>query len=276
MSADIEVEAAEAVAAEGVGAALDDDCGGVVVLDAGADYVSEEARIAFIVDAVVERDVEGVVRAGIAVGCRTCFVEPAGAGKEDLLIVFVERQRHHTIGGPESLFDAVAMVDVDVYVEDSRVVEEKLEDGEDDVVDIAESAGFSLFSVVQTAGPINGDVGLFAGEFAGCVEGGAGVEGAIFEEAVEDGAIIAHVERVEAIRAYIMRLVGMYAVEEIDVVTLVEGGQFCSCCCSRYVCVHSFVHAICHDDLVCQGESPWLHGVVWSEMRLLDRLICMV
>ena len=86
------------------------------------------------------------------------------------------------------------MVDVDVDVEDARVVEEELQDGEDDVVDVAEAAGLCFFRVVQAAGPIDCDLGLLGGEFAGGVEGGAGVEAAVLVEAVEDGAVVAEVE----------------------------------------------------------------------------------
>ena len=59
--ADVEVEAAESVAAERVGAALEDDRAGAVGLDAGADDVLEELDVGVVVDAVVEGHVEGVV-----------------------------------------------------------------------------------------------------------------------------------------------------------------------------------------------------------------------
>lgn len=41
------------------------------------------------------------------------------------------------------------MVDIDVNVEDSRVMKEQLEDGKDDIVNIAKSRSFSLFSMVK-------------------------------------------------------------------------------------------------------------------------------
>jgi len=49
---DVEVEAAEAIAAEGVGAALEDDGGGVVGGDTGGDDFVEEACVGVVVDAV--------------------------------------------------------------------------------------------------------------------------------------------------------------------------------------------------------------------------------
>lgn len=47
------------------------------------------------------------------------------------------------------MFDAIAVVDIDVNVEDSRVMKEQLEDGKDDIVNIAKSRSFSLFSMVK-------------------------------------------------------------------------------------------------------------------------------
>ena len=112
------------------------------------------------------------------------------------LAVFVEGEGHDAVGGPESLLDAVAVVHVDVDVQHARVVAEELQDGEHDVVDVAEAGGFGLLGMVQAAGPVDGDEGLVVGQFAGRVEGGAGVEGGVGVETVEDGAVVADVEAV--------------------------------------------------------------------------------
>lgn len=145
---DVQIEATEPVAAEGVAAALEHDGGGLVDADAGPDNVLEELDVLLVFDAVVQRDVEGVVGARVGRVAGAGAFERAGAGEEILLVVFVEGEGHDAIGGPEGLFDAVAVVDVDVDVEDARVVDEELEDGEYDVVDVAESRGFVLFGVV--------------------------------------------------------------------------------------------------------------------------------
>ena len=50
--------------------------------------------------------------------------------------------------------------------------------------------------MVQPAGPVDGDLGLVVGQFSGRVERGAGVEGGVGVEAVEDGAVFADVEGV--------------------------------------------------------------------------------
>ena len=51
----------------------------------------------------------------------------------------MEGKGHDSIGRPEGLFDAIAVVDVNIDVEDTRVVQEELEDREDDVIYVAES-----------------------------------------------------------------------------------------------------------------------------------------
>ena len=55
--------------------------------------------------------------------------------------VLVERHGHDPVRGVEGLLHAVPVVDVDVNVEDSLVVLQELEDGQHDVVDVAEAWG---------------------------------------------------------------------------------------------------------------------------------------
>ena len=182
-----------------------------------------------------------MVRAGVGVVLWAGLVEAAGAGEENRFVVLVEGKRHDAVGGPERLFDAVAMVDVDVDVEDARIRAQHLEDGEDDVVDVAESAGFALFGMVQPAGPIDGDIGLAGCQFASCVEGGASVVGAVVEEAVENGTVVAHVEGVVALAVLLVRIRWLDCSEEFNVFLFVEGGQFRFGCLPRNVKIHGFV-----------------------------------
>ena len=66
------------------------------------------------------------------------------------------------------------MVDVDVNVKHPPVMLEQLEDGQDDVVGVAESGGLALFGVVQPAGPIDAHVGLALVELHRTADGAAG------------------------------------------------------------------------------------------------------
>lgn len=199
VGADVEVEAAQAVAAEAVGAALQDDGAGAVGVDAGADDVFEELDVGFVVDAVVEGHVEGVVGAWVERVRRAGAVQAAGAGEEVVLVVFVEGDGQHAVGRPECLLDAVAVVDVDVDVHDSRVVAEELQHAQDDVVHVTETAGLGLFGMVQAARPVDGDLGLIIAQLARCVQTPAGVERAVFVQTVEDGAVVAEIELDDAI-----------------------------------------------------------------------------
>lgn len=70
----------------------------------------------------------------------------------------MERDRHDAVRDVERLFDAVAVVDVNVNVEHARVVLEQLEDAEHNVVHVAEARALGLLRVVETARPVDGNV----------------------------------------------------------------------------------------------------------------------
>lgn len=105
----------------------------------------------------------------------------------------MEGKGHDSIGRPEGLLDAITMVNVNIDVEDTRVVQEELEDREDDVIYVAESRRFRFFRVMKTTRPVNCDVRLVRREFSGCVQGSACVKRTIAVEAIEDRTIIAHI-----------------------------------------------------------------------------------
>ena len=153
---DVQVEAAEPVAAEGVGAALEHDGGGLVSGDHRLHDGFEKVDVVFVVDSIAEWDVEGVVFSGPAAN----VVPAAGSGEEVVFVVFVEGESHNPVGGEEGLLNAVAVVHVDVNVQHTWVVPEQLQNREHNVVDIAESRRFGFFSVVEPAGPVYRDVGL--------------------------------------------------------------------------------------------------------------------
>ena len=84
------------------------------------------------------------------------------------------------------------MVDVDVDVEHARVVLQELEDGEDDVIDVAEALGAVDARVVQAAAPVDGDLGEAVVERDGRADGhGGGALGKI-KDRLEDWAVVLH------------------------------------------------------------------------------------
>lgn len=138
----------------------------------------------------------------------------------EIFAKLMERARHDAIGGVEGLFDAVAMVTVDVDIENARDSAEHFEDAEDDVVDIAEPGRLALFRVVQASGPVDGDVTLTLHESLrrGCyysVSGGARTLGCgsstrtdgpssgyrtELEHALESGIVVTHEELIPVVR----------------------------------------------------------------------------
>ena len=56
------------------------------------------------------------------------------------------------------------MMTVDVDVENAWVDPEELEDAKDNVVNVAEARRFAFLCVVQSAGPVDCDVGCSAGK----------------------------------------------------------------------------------------------------------------
>lgn len=53
----------------------------------------------------------------------------------------MEADGHDSVCVVECLFDAVAVVHIDVQVQDSGVDSQQLQDAEDDVVDVAKATG---------------------------------------------------------------------------------------------------------------------------------------
>lgn len=104
---------------------------------ASAAYRFEHALVALVVDAVLEGEVDSVALPAALALVSLCACSGEKVAK------LVERGGHDAVGGVKGLFDAVAVVDVDVDVEDAGVVAEELEDGKDNV------CGMKLSGVVS-------------------------------------------------------------------------------------------------------------------------------
>ncbi|BAT13076.1 Os11g0201000, partial [Oryza sativa Japonica Group] len=146
-----QLHAAEAVAGERVGAALQHDGLRLEHLH-GLAHDRLEQRV---VHVGADAGVQGHVHAVVLAGAGADFVDGAGAREEVLVgrdfAVPVERQRHDPVGVQEGVLHAVAVVRVDVDVDDSPEGAEELVDGEHDVVDVAEAGGLAGGRVVHAA-----------------------------------------------------------------------------------------------------------------------------
>jgi len=77
----------------------------------------------------------------------------------------VKGDGHDAVCGVEGILHAVAVVDINVDVQHAAVVLEHLEDGQHDVVDVAEARGLLLARVVQPARPADGNIARAVAQF---------------------------------------------------------------------------------------------------------------
>ena len=193
MRANIEIKASETITTERICTALENNGSRLVNLSARSDDIFKELVVHIIFYTVVKGNVEGVVCARVG-GVRWAGgIQTTSAREKVLLIIFMKRDGQNTISRPKSLFHPVTVVNIDVYIEYTRVVEEQLKDGENNIIDIAEARCFRLFGVVKAARPIYCDGGLVRGQFSSCVERGSGVKRAVLVEAIENRAVITNV-----------------------------------------------------------------------------------
>ena len=150
VSADTQVEAAEPVAAERIRATLEDDCGGLEGFDGGSDDGLKDVRVSSVIDSRPQGDVDGVIAAAL----HADLVNVPGPGEESVAVL-VKGEGHDPAVPVEGFLHAVPVVDVNVNVQDPRIVSEQFEHGEDNVVDVAEPGSPGAFGVVQAAGPVD-------------------------------------------------------------------------------------------------------------------------
>ena len=65
--------------------------------------------------------------------------------------LLVERRRHDSVGALEGLLHAITMMDVDIYVQRARVVLQQLQNGQHDIIHIAEATSLHFLCVVKTS-----------------------------------------------------------------------------------------------------------------------------
>lgn len=87
----------------------------------------------------------------------------------------MEPARHHTVHGVKRLLDAIAMITIDIDIQDAQIRAQKLERAEGNVVGVAEPGGkiSRFFSVLQPSCPVDHDVGCSRGYLVGCTCRGA-------------------------------------------------------------------------------------------------------
>ena len=183
-----QVETAEPVARQRVSAALEHDCLGCKTLKNFVDDGAKNAHKGIVVHAVVEGEIYSVA---FALAVPDVLDVPRA---RKVLSKLVERARHHAVGRVESLLDTIAVVNVDVDVENALMVLEQLEDCEDAVVNVAKSARFRLFGVVESSRPVDDNIALVAIESLCAPYRARRVDLAKLKEAIKYRAVLSDVE----------------------------------------------------------------------------------
>ena len=91
--------------------------------------------------------------------------------REEVVAVLVEADGHDAVRQVKGLLHAVAVMHVNVQVQDPGVILEELQDGQHEVVDVAKPARLAFLGVVQPSRPVNRNVTQAVVEPCGAVYG---------------------------------------------------------------------------------------------------------
>mmetsp|Transcript_21840 Transcript_21840/g.55418 ORF Transcript_21840/g.55418 Transcript_21840/m.55418 type:complete len:490 (-) Transcript_21840:14-1483(-) len=254
VSLDREVEAAEPVARQRVGAALQHHGVGLIGVDDALDDRLKDVLVRHVVDAVTQREVDRVVLSLP----RAHVLHVARAG--EVLAELVERDGHHAVGGVEGLLDTVAVVDVDVDVQHALVVLEQLQDRQHDVVHVAEARRLTLLRVVQPPRPVDRNVGLLPVQLDRAADRAACRDLEELVHAVEDRAVLAHIEALQLL-GVVGHVVGGDHFEEGGVLLGVEAADLVVLGVHRAIDLHLLVEPIVEQQVVRHPNAVGLHRV---------------
>ena len=203
------------------------------------DHRLEHALVRLIRDAVSQREVDGVVltiaNTNIAKLART----------RKVFAILVEGNRHDAVSGVEGFFDAVAVVDINVDIEDALLVAEQFDDtkynvcknlasvsdhylqrtGPEPTVHITETTSFTLLGVMETTSPIYRDIAFPSIESRSAFHGSTSTDSTELEQSVEYRTVVSDVVLALLLAEGIHVLRGDL-VQEVDIFVCVELGHF--------------------------------------------------
>ena len=129
MTSHAEVEASKTIARQAVTTTLKNNSLWLVVIHDSLDNWLEDGLVGGVIDAITKREVDGVVLAL----ANTNITELTSSW--EVLAVLVEGDGHDTVGGIESLLNAITVVNININVEDSLLEPQELDDAENDVLE---------------------------------------------------------------------------------------------------------------------------------------------
>lgn len=173
MSTHTQVEAAQTITGETVTTALQDHCLRAVPLHNTLNDRLKDALVRGVIDTIAKREVDCIMLAL----ADTDVAELTGT--REVLAILVERNRHDTISRVEGLFDAIAVVNINIDIKNTLLETQQLKDSENNIcqvldqsqghinfkhltIDVTEATCFTLLGVVQTTSPVNSNIALVA------------------------------------------------------------------------------------------------------------------
>lgn len=149
---------------------------------------------------------------------------------------------------------------------------EKFENTKNNIINITETRGLRLLSMVQPTSPINGNIGIAAIELHGGTNGATSGGLTETEETMKDRTVLADIEPLEVARVDdLAKGLGANGGEEIDVVLGVEAADVQRCGGERAVDLHPTVQTVVDDKIVGHSDSVGLHRVALAVVVIADR-----
>jgi len=72
----------------------------------------------------------------------------------------METNCHDAVGTVKGFLDTISMVDVNIDVQNTLVLLEQFQNGQNAIIDVAKPTSFCLFGMMQPSCPINDGIGL--------------------------------------------------------------------------------------------------------------------
>ena len=147
---------------------------------------------------------------------------------------------------------------INVDVKYALLKSEKLNNAENNVVDIAKAACFALFGVMQTAGPIDCYVSFSTIQTGSPFHAPTGANRTEFEKSVKDRTVISNIEFGLLFRVGV-HVVWCDLLQKLDIFV---GVELCHFEFRGWLCavdLHLFVHPVVHHKTVCHPDSVGFH-----------------
>lgn len=123
MAAHAQVEAAKAIAGQAVSATLKDDSLRLIVGHHGLDHRFKNGLVCLVRDSVSQREVDSIILADADSNI------PEFSGSREVLAVLVEGDSHDSVCGIECLLHTIAVMDINIDVENALLVSQEFENG---------------------------------------------------------------------------------------------------------------------------------------------------